>query len=163
MAGPETDRFMRRVTERLFGHVEDVLYVLIALALALAGAGYFGYVVYDFASHLGDGDITTLILELLDGLLLVFIITEIIHTIRAVIDEKVLVSEPFLVVGVVAAIRRLIVVSAQAKDLVGTPDFKDAILEISVLTGTVLLLGTTIFLLRHTHQSEPRPEHEPGD
>ena len=163
MADPGNDRFLRGVTERIFGHVEDILYVLIALALALAGTGYLGYVVYDFVSHLSDGDLTTLVLELLDGLLLVFIITEIIHTIRAVISEKVLVSEPFLVVGVVAAIRRLIVVSAQAKDLVGTPDFNDAILEISVLTGTILFLGTTIFLLRHTYQSEPRPQHEPGD
>jgi uncharacterized membrane protein (DUF373 family) len=163
MPTEKEDRALRRYTEKIFGQVEDVLYVLIALCLAIAGFVYFGYSVYEFASHLGEGDMTTLVLDLLDGLLLVFIITEIIHTIRAVIDEKVLVSEPFLVVGVVAGIRRLVVVSAQAKDLVGTPEFGDAILEIGVLTGTIVLLGATIFMLRHTDHSEPRPEHEPGD
>ena len=105
---------------------------------------------------------TNSILELLDNLLLVFIITEIIHTVRAVIDEKILVAEPFLVVGAVAAIRRLIVVSAEAKDLLGTPDFSDAMLEIGILTGTILFLTAAIFLLRHTTHSEPRPSHEPG-
>ena len=150
------------MTERFFGFVEDGLYVLIAAALAIGGALLFGYEVYDFVTNLSEGDVSTHILSLLDGLLLVFIITEIIHTIRAVIDEKVLVSEPFLVVGIVAAIRRLIVVSAEAKDLMGKPEFSDAMLEIGLLTGSVAFLGLTIFLLRHTEHSEPRPAHEPG-
>jgi uncharacterized membrane protein (DUF373 family) len=98
---------------------------------------------------------------LLDGLLLVFIVTELIHTIRAIIDEKILVAEPFLVVGVVAAIRRLVVVSAEAKDLLGKPQFADAMTEIGVLAAVILGLGLTIFLLRHTQSSEPDPEHEP--
>ena len=158
----EESRF-REITERFFGLIEDGLYVLIAAALAIGGVILFGYEVYNFATHFTEDELSTLILDLLDGLLLVFIITEIIHTIRAVIDEKVLVSEPFLVVGIVAAIRRLVVVSAEAKDLMGKPEFGDAMLEIGVLTGTIVLLGLTIFMLRHTDKSEPRPTHEPGD
>lgn len=153
---------LRNKTEALFGYVEDVFYVVIAAALTLAGAGLFCYVVYDFASKLGDGDVTPRILSFLDGLLLVFIITELIHTVRAVIDERVLVAEPFLIVGIVAAIRRLVVVSAEAKDLLGKPEFSDAMTEIGVLAGTVVLLAFAIFLLRNTTRSEPKSEHEPG-
>ncbi len=161
MAGQEEDNFRERV-QGAFGFVEDGFYVAVALALALAGIGLFGYVIYDFVKQLGDGgSFTTLILELLDGLLLVFILTELIHTIRAVIDEKILVAEPFLVVGVVAAIRRLVVVSAEAKDLIGKPTFSDAMLEIGLLTLVVVGLVVGIFLLRHTHSSEPTPQHEP--
>ena len=160
MAEEEHD-FRERV-QGAFGFVEDGLYVAVALALTLAGIGLFGYVVYDFVTHLSDGPkFTTLILDLLDGLLLVFILTELIHTIRAVIDEKILVSEPFLVVGVVAAIRRLVVVSAEAKDLFGKPTFADAMLEIGVLTAVILGLTLGIFMLRHTEHSEPKPQHEP--
>lgn len=153
---------LRDRTETLFGYVEDVLYVAIAGALALVGIGLFGYVVYDFVSKIGDGDVTAQILSLLDGLLLVFIITELIHTVRAVIDERVLVAEPFLLVGIVAAIRRLVVVSAEAKDLLGKPEFGDAMTEIGILTGTVVVLAFAIFLLRNTSRSEPTSEHEPG-
>jgi uncharacterized membrane protein (DUF373 family) len=152
----------RERTQGAFGFVEDGFYVAIALALALAGVALFGYVVYDFIKKVADGgSFTTLILELLDGLLLVFILTELIHTIRAVIDEKILVAEPFLVVGVVAAIRRLVVVSAEAKDLFGKPTFSDAMLEIGILTGVIVGLVAGIFMLRHTEHSEPRPQHEP--
>jgi uncharacterized membrane protein (DUF373 family) len=156
------DNRIREKTEGAFGYVEDAFYVAVALALAIAGVMLFGYVLYDFATRLVDGgDLTKLILEFLDGLLLVFIITELIHTVRAVIDEKVLVAEPFLIVGIVAAIRRLIVISAEAKDLLGTPEFSDAMFEIGLLTGTVLLLAAAIFLLRNTVRSEPSSAHEP--
>jgi len=156
------DRRIRDRTEGAFGYVEDVFYVAVAAALAIAGVMLFGFVVYDFAVRLFDGGtLTDLILEFLDGLLLVFIITELIHTVRAVIDEKVLVAEPFLIVGIVAAIRRLIVISAEAKDLIGTGEFSDAMLEIGILTGTVLLLAGAIFLLRSTVRSEPSSKHEP--
>ena len=157
-----SERWLRDKTEQAFGFVEDLLYVLVALALSFAGLLLFGYAIYEFVDKFKIEGLSTLILALLDGLLLVFIITEIIHTIRVVIDEKVLVSEPFLVVGIVAAIRRLVVVSAEAKDLFGKPDFGDAMLEIGVLTGTVLALGAVIFMLRHTEHSEPKPTHEPG-
>lgn len=161
MGSPDEHR-MRSRTEALFGYVEDLLYVVIAAALALVGVGLFCYVVYDFVSKMGDGDVTAQILSLLDGLLLVFIITELIHTVRAVIDERVLVAEPFLIVGIVAAIRRLVVVSAEAKDLLGKPEFGDAMTEIGVLTGTAVILAFAIFLLRNTTRSEPTSEHEPG-
>lgn len=157
-----SERFLRDQTEKAFGFVEDLLYVLVALALSLAGLGLFGYAIYEFVTTVTEDPFSAVILALLDSLLLVFIVTEIIHTIRVVIDEKVLVSEPFLVVGIVAAIRRLVVVSAEAKDLVGKPIFGDAMLEIGVLTATVLALGATIFMLRHTEHSEPKPTHEPG-
>lgn len=158
-----SERWLRDRTEKIFGFAEDFFYVSVALALTLAGLILFGYAVYDFVVKATATELPKLILELLDTLLLVFIITEIIHTIRVVIDEKILISEPFLVVGIVAAIRRLVVVSAEAKDLFGTADFADAMVEMGVLTAVVFALGATIFLLRHTEHSEPRPGHEPGE
>ncbi|HEX2236089.1 MAG TPA: phosphate-starvation-inducible PsiE family protein [Actinomycetota bacterium] len=154
----------REGTERAFGFVEDGLYVGVAGALAIVGIILFGYALYTFVTDLDQGPLTVVALDLLDNLLLVFIITEVIHTIRAVIDEKVLLAEPFLIVGIVAAIRRLLVVSAEAKNLLGKQPatFADAMLEIGVLTLTALLLTGAVFLLRRTTRSEPTPSHEPG-
>jgi uncharacterized membrane protein (DUF373 family) len=157
----DRDRAIRDRTESTFGYVEDVFYIAVALALMVAGAMLFFYSLWSFASSLGDEEFTTTMLALLDSLLLVFIVTELIHTVRAVIDQRILVAEPFLIVGIVAAIRRLVVVSAEAKELLGTPDFADAMLEIGVLTAGVVLLGLTVFLLRHTQSSEPTSAHEP--
>ncbi|HEX2051647.1 MAG TPA: phosphate-starvation-inducible PsiE family protein [Actinomycetota bacterium] len=159
--GPGETRARERTAD-FFGYVEDAFYVAVSVALSLGGVVLFGYVVYDFVAHATEDPMSTLILELLDGLLLVFIITELIHTVRAVIDEKVLLAEPFLIVGIVAAIRRLIVVGAQAKELLGTPEFTDTLVEIAVLSVGVVLLSLAVFLFRKTTHSEPRPAHEPG-
>jgi uncharacterized membrane protein (DUF373 family) len=117
-------------------------------------------VVYSFYQGMRAGDVETSVLSFLDGLLLVFIISEIIHTIRAVIDENVLSTEPFLIVGIVAAIRRLIVATAEAKEHLGQPAFLQVMLEVGVLAGSVVALGLTIYLLRHTTRPEPKPRHE---
>jgi hypothetical protein len=159
---PEDARLRERFSD-LFGYAEDCFYVAVAGALAIIGVVYFVYTIYDFIERVsGGGNLPLLVIELLSGLLLVFIFTEIIHTIRAVIDEQILVAEPFLIVGIVAAIRRMVVLSAEASELLGKPQFTDAMLELAVLTAMVLLLGLTVFLLRRTARSEPVSEHEPS-
>ena len=156
------DAVIRERVSDGFGYAEDFFYVAVAGALVIIGALYLVYTGYQFVAHAIDGgDLAVLVIELLSGLLLVFIFTEIIHTIRAIIDEKILVAEPFLIVGIVAAIRRMVVLSAEASELLGKPAFSDAMLELGVLAVMVLLLGLTVFLLRRTHSSEPVSDHEP--
>jgi uncharacterized membrane protein (DUF373 family) len=149
---------MRDRTAAVAGYIEDGFYAAILIALAAAGVLLFSYALYGFIRDITQQPIRAL-LELLDMLLLVFIFTELIHTVRAVIAEGVLVVEPFLVVGIVAAIRRIVVISAEAKAMLGTPDFADAMLEIGVLAVTVILLGVTIFLLRRSGGHESQAEH----
>ncbi len=153
-------RDLRLRTAGLFRYVEYAFYIAVAGALAIVGAIIFGNAVVRFVSGLGDDSLGALVLELLDQLLLVFIVSELIHTVRSVITQRVLLTEPFLIVGVVAAIRRLIVVSAEVAEAVGTDRFGSLMLEIAVLVGAVLALGFTIFLLRHTEHPEPPPSDQ---
>lgn len=157
--GAPIPRSKRRGTADIFRYVEQSFYVLIAIALAIAGAMLFGFNAFRFVTEYAI-DPAARVLQFLDGLLLVFIIAELIHTVRAVIEENVLRTEPFLIVGIVAAIRRLIVISAQAERELGTDVFEHLMLEMGVLIVAVLVLGATIFMVRHTRRSEPRPEHE---
>lgn len=139
-------------------HVENGFYVLVAVALAFAGAALFVNAIYQFAVGIGEHPLKTGILDVLDGLLLVFIVSELLHTVRTVIDDRTLRSEPFLIVGIVAVIRRLIVISAEAADFVGDPRFTDLMIEMGVLVGAALGLGVTIFLLRHGPSEPVAPE-----
>jgi len=161
MAGKRNDA--RSNTADLFRYVEQSFYVLVAIALALAGAILFVLVVYRFGKDLLAGKSMSAILEFLDGLLLVFITSELIHTVRAVIEENVLRTEPFLIVGIVAAIRRVIVITAEAGRQSSGRRFSELMLEMGILIGSVLVLGVTIFLVRHTGHSEPIPAHEVKD
>lgn len=145
----------------VLGYGEFLLNTAVALALSVGGFVLFGVVVYDFVRKLGHGPYIGDVLSLLSGLLLVFIFTELMSTLRVVIATHEVKVEPFLVVGIVAAIRRVIVISAEAKDLFGTPRFRDVMLEIGLLTATVLVLGVTVFILRATHRSAGEPSLGP--
>ena len=65
------------------------------------------------------------------------------------------VAEPFLIVGIIASIKAIVVTSLEAGDLHGEA-FDDAMLEIGVLGGVVLLLAVASFLVR-------RKEREPAE
>src|SRR5262245_2801349 len=156
----ERQQRARRLTAEVFRYTEHLFYVGVAVALVAAGLALFAAIIHAFYGGMRAGNVSGSVLPFLDGLLLVFIISEIIHTVRAVVAENVLTAEPFLIVGIVAAIRRLIVASAAAKEHLGRAEFTHLMLEIGVLGATVVALGFTIYLLRHTTRSEPRPEHE---
>ena len=141
----------------LLGYGEFVIDTVIALALIVGGTILLGVVVWEFVRDLGKGPFIAQVLELLSGLLLVFIFTELITTIRVVIARRRVVVEPFLIVGIVAAVRRLIVISAEAENLLGTAQFRDLMLEIGILAGTVLVLGTTVLLLRIKRAEDDEP------
>ena len=157
--GADRERRDRSGIAVLLGYGEFLIDTVVALALIVGGTILLGVVMYDFVSGLGQGPFVVVVLELLSGLLLVFIFTELITTIRVVIARRKVVVEPFLIVGIVAAVRRLIVISAEAENLLGTAKFRDVMLEIAILAGTVLLLGATVLLLRikRTEDDEPIP------
>ena len=89
----------------------------------------------------------------LDSLLIVFILVELLGAVRATIAERRLVAEPFLLVGIIASIKEIVVKSVFIKE---DADMGDTMLEIGVLGGVVLALCVGSLLLR-------RKEREPSE
>jgi hypothetical protein len=100
--------------------------------------------------------VATQTLRVLNELLIVLMLTEILHTVRISIRSHVLVTEPFLVVGLIASIRRILVISLEmatlGKELVWTSDstqvFRSSMIELGLLGLLVLVLVFSITLLR---------------
>ena len=59
------------------------------------------------------------ILDLLDVLLLVFIVVELLFAVRSTVEERELLAEPFLLVGIIASIKEIVVLSVEAAKEVG--------------------------------------------
>ena len=59
----------------------------------------------DVVERWGGGDLRTSAADLLNAVLLVLMLVETLHTVGISIRERVLVPEPFLIVGLIAAIR----------------------------------------------------------
>ncbi len=100
--------------------------------------------------------VATQTLRVLNEMLVVLMLVEILHTVRISIRSQVLVTEPFLVVGLIASIRRILVISLEmatlGKESVWTSDstqvFRSSMIELGLLGLLVLVLVFSITLLR---------------
>ncbi len=145
-----------RVGTRLLELAENVVYAGIALLLVLAALALLVLAGRTAWSLTGDLSQAPMV-ELLDVLLLVFIVVELLFAVRTTVEKRELVAEPFLIVGIIASIKEIVVLSVESAKVVGQgAEFDDRIVEIGVLGVLVLLLGFTSFLLR-------RKEREPDE
>jgi uncharacterized membrane protein (DUF373 family) len=142
----EEDR--QRLADRVLGMLEDAVYWGIALVLII---GSVALLIAQFNTMLRLRDVAakTVMLEILDGLLLIFIFVELLYAVRACLRSHEIVAEPFLIVGILAGIKEIVVLSVEAATLLEKgPAFSRAVVEIGVLAGVVLALALAAFVLR---------------
>ena len=137
---------------------ENLAYAVAGIVLWAAAIAVLISVGYHLAADLADG-VKPTVIEALDGLLLVFILLELLAAIRVTIIERSLVAEPFLIAGIIASIKEILVVSIEAKDRTGSA-FDDSMVEIGVLGGLVLALAVATFLVRRKER-EPEEGDDP--
>jgi uncharacterized membrane protein (DUF373 family) len=142
----EQDR--QRLADRVLAFIEDGVYWAIAVVL-IAGSVALLVAQFNTMLHLRNAPASKVMLEVLDGLLLIFIFVELLYAVRSCLRSHEIVAEPFLIVGILAGIKEIVVLSVEAATLLGDgPQFARAIVEIGVLAGVVLALAVAAFVLR---------------
>jgi uncharacterized membrane protein (DUF373 family) len=143
---------------RLFGRIELLAYIVLGLMLALAavvGIALAGVSLWTTVLERGD---TVALVVTIDRLLFVLMVIEILHTVRVSFRSGVLVCEPFLVVGLIASIRRVLVITLESSQATQSDrwteearEFFDAtMMELGVLGGLILIMVISIFMLRYS-------------
>lgn len=137
-----------RIGNALLAVTEDAIYVSVAILLAVS-AGALLVSAATGLTGLGDHSTSEVVLDVLDRLLLVFIVVELLFAVRVILGKREVVAEPFLVVGIIASIKEIILTSVEAAGYVGKGDkFVHAIVEIGVLGLLVLILAVAALLMR---------------
>lgn len=150
---------------------EVLIYSVLALLLfaaALVTIGNAGKMLFDGIRH---WSIAAQTLQVLDQLLIVLMLVEILHTVRISIRSHVLITEPFLVVGLIASIRRMLVITLEASTLTkegawsGEREaiFRASMIELGLLGLLVLILVFSITLLRRNEQKTNEEESSAHD
>jgi uncharacterized membrane protein (DUF373 family) len=144
----ENEEERQRLADRVLSGFEDAVYWAIAVVLV---AGSVALLVAQFNTmlRLRSAPASTVMLEILDGLLLIFIFVELLYAVRACLRSHEIVAEPFLIVGILAGIKEIVVLSVEAATLLEKgPEFSRAVVEIGVLGAVVLVLALAAFVLR---------------
>jgi uncharacterized membrane protein (DUF373 family) len=145
------------ITSAVFEVVERTIsfaigaFLAVAAVVALVGAAVMMW--QGVTQHESAG----LLFGAVDQLLFVLMLVEILHTVRRSIEQHELACEPFLIVGLIATVRRMLVVTLESSDAAAaakanTGTFEHAMIELSVLGGLILVLVGSIFIVRRTSQ-----------
>ncbi len=142
---------LREKISSVFTRVEDVTYVGLAVLLAVSAVFLLISAAWSLIEGLSSsGPAKELTVDVLDQILLVLMIIEILSTVQVSFREHVLTPEPFLVVGLIAAIRRILIITAEfsnPSDIVEAA-FRNAMLELGLLTVLIFSLVFSLYFLK---------------
>jgi uncharacterized membrane protein (DUF373 family) len=134
---------------RAFTGVEDVVYIGLGLLLAGSALTLLVRGVIEFGQDVLAAKHASIIL-LLDRILLILLIVELLYTVQVSFREHALVPEPFLLVGLISAIRRVLLLTAEFGEMHEKTESASQhfLIELGVLTVLILALVISLVLLR---------------
>jgi uncharacterized membrane protein (DUF373 family) len=147
--------------DEILSWAEDAIYAVVALILVAGAVVLVVDAVVTFVEHADEGMIPAAT-ELLSVLLLVFVFVELLAAVRLTLRERQLLAEPFLLVGIIASIKEIVVVAGAERPADdGFEAFRNGMVEIGVLSGVVLVLAIAALLLRRRQREPVQPPEEP--
>ena len=103
-------------------------------------------------------------IEILNTVLLVMMTMEIVYTVAISLESHTLNAEPFLLIGVIAGIRRMLVITATSTQAEGNAaQFHNTLVELGLLAATVVALAVAIWILRYSAFKYPRTPQPESD
>ena len=150
----------KRVVSGILDAFERIAYAAIALALSVP------IVMLVFSAALSMLEVSEVgVLEtsltVLDRVLLAFIFVELIDTVRVTVRERgIFIAEPFLLVGLIAVVRRILLLTAEI-ERASAEEFQNMLIELGVMTGLVIVLTVALYFTRRMRVSEKELEN-PG-
>jgi hypothetical protein len=139
---------------RGFTAVEDVVYIGLGLLLAGSAISLLVIGLIDFGQSVMGGKACSI--QLLDRIMLILLVVELLYTVQVSFRRHALVPEPFLLVGLISAIRRVLVLTAEFGELreQAGGDAQHFLIELAVLTVLILALAISFALLRKGRASD---------
>ena len=157
-AGRAQEPVLQGIGNLWLNRAETFIYAIIAILLLVSAMALLASAALDFAVRLATpAAIGEAALAMLNQLLLVLMIIELFYTIRVSLRDHTLIAEPFLIVGLIAAVRRILIITAEAWHLgeAEPHEFNRAMIELGLLTVMTLVIVVSIILLRRFGAEEP--------
>ena len=129
---------------------EHYIYLVAGYILVIAAAGLLIVAVLEIIRGTLEGHYAEAVIHLLDRVLLALMLAEIIYTVGRIAHTLQIEVEPFLIVGIIAAVRRMLIITAESAGHVDLADttFQAAIAELGLLAVIIILLSGAIWMMR---------------
>jgi phosphate starvation-inducible membrane PsiE len=140
---------------KYLGTAESVVLMLIGVALILVAVLLLYSGVHDLweATTGGSTAIEHGAIGILNTILLVMMTMEIVYTVAISLKSHTLNAEPFLIIGSIAGIRRMLVITATSTEAEhDAAVFHNTLVELGLLAATVVAMAIAIWILRYSQR-----------
>jgi uncharacterized membrane protein (DUF373 family) len=136
-------------------------YITAGFSLLILGMLIFSHAWYRFLQITLKVGLLPAGLQLLNDLLLVIILLELFRTVVRFLQTEVLVLEPYLAVGIIACIRRVLTASAELSHQVEITGelFNRYLMDVGLNVAVIMVLIIAVFLVRKRPEAAPPPVH----
>ena len=160
----------RPLSTRVFVQAEHGLYVALAVLLCATSVVVIIGAVVTLWDGLGDWTATNTVFVVIDRLLVVLMLVEILHTVLVSVRSGALTCEPFLIVGLIASIRRILVITLETSQTAqqggmssdAERAFHTSMIELGVLAMLILVMVASIYMLRRVDSGSDPVSTEHG-
>jgi hypothetical protein len=156
-SGPSEKSRATRLSTELFLHIEFVVYVALGILLSVTALLTLGSATLLLLEGMRDWSGTRAIFVIVDKLMFVLMLIEILHTVRGSVRSGTLTPEPFLIIGLIASIRNVLLITLKSSGMTaeasneGEMLFRSSVIELAVLGALILIFVVSIYLLRRGH------------
>jgi uncharacterized membrane protein (DUF373 family) len=142
------------ITERLLHVLETAIYIAVGVFLTAAAGFLLVGTVNDLRTALSNGSNAVGVgVLVLDRILLLLIVAEFVYTLGLVVHTHRLSAEPFLYIGLIAVVRRTLIVTASIESLPpGGRELTNLLLQLGLLSLLAVSLAVAIFLVGRSDQ-----------
>ncbi|MGA3296351.1 MAG: phosphate-starvation-inducible PsiE family protein [Candidatus Bathyarchaeia archaeon] len=151
-----TEKYNESLATKLLDRTESFVLTIIAIALVALAVLLLGSSIISLFNAAVSGQIRDLAIDILGSILLVMMTMEIVYTVTLSLKTHSLKAEPFLIVGIIAAIRRMLLITAQSTQMSNSEVFRDTLLELALLAVIILAMAGAIFILRQKQEKEEK-------
>ena len=147
----DPERSLRSRLLQVVELLEDVIYAVIAVFLLVAAVGLLIGAGRTVVQNLDLATITPTVVTVLDQALLVFMVAELLRTVRITLRDRSLAAEPFLIIGLIAGVRRILIITAKNENIQAGPAFEVFWVELLLLIALVLAMVIALVLWRRAY------------
>ncbi|NPA91785.1 MAG: hypothetical protein GXO55_10125, partial [Chloroflexi bacterium] len=143
----------------MWTRVEMPIYLGVGITLLVAAFAALGEIwAYQIIPWI-RGRIALDVLVVLDKLLLISMLAEILQMVKISMTQRRLSSEPFLIVGLISVVRRILIITAEGTHIVNQASlqhFHALLVELAILALLLFAFVKGLYILRQQRLDESR-------
>ncbi len=154
---------MMKQSIQILEKFDDIIQITVAVIIFAVAGIVLVVAGIHFIMHFRD-DFSYALIMFIHELLMIMILLELVYTIITFLKEHTIPLEPFIVIGIISSLRKLLTIGAQmsiseSQAVMAEQAFQHYVIELILNTGIVFVLVVALYIIRKFKTLQPSKQN----